>query len=90
MSERLDERCVDPDLGRGADQRRDRTTGIRLGDCGEERLVVDSTITARGFVPGADREGFAKAVAAADEGCPFSTLIKASATVTIDATLEEE
>jgi osmotically inducible protein OsmC len=57
---------------------------------GRGHLVVDSTITARGFVPGADREGFAKAVAAADEGCPFSTLVKASATVTIDATLEEE
>ena len=32
----------------------------------------------------------AQAAAAADEGCPFSTLIKASATVTIDATLEED
>jgi lipoyl-dependent peroxiredoxin len=57
---------------------------------GRGHLVVGSAITARGFVPGADREGFAKAVAAADEGCPFSTLIKASATVTIDATLEED
>ncbi len=57
---------------------------------GRGHLVVDSTITARGFVPGADREGFAQAVVAADEGCPFSTLIKASATVTIDAELEEE
>ena len=57
---------------------------------GRGHLVVDSTITARGFVPGADREGFAQAVAAADEGCPFSTLIKASATVTIDARLEED
>jgi len=57
---------------------------------GRGHLVVNSAIAVRGFVPGANREGFAQAVAAADEGCPFSTLIKASATVTIDAELEEE
>ena len=56
---------------------------------GRGHLIVDSTLTARAVAPDADREGFAKAVAAADEGCPFSTLIKASATVTIDARLEE-
>ena len=57
---------------------------------GRGHLIVHSAIEARGVVPGADREGFAKAAADADEGCPFSTLIKASATVSIDATLEEE
>ena len=57
---------------------------------GRGHLIVNSAIDARAVVPGADAEGFAAAAAAADEGCPFSTLIKASATVTIDATLEEE
>jgi len=56
---------------------------------GKGHLVVESAISARATAPGADQEGFAKAVTAADEGCPFSTLIKASAKVTIDATLEE-
>jgi len=56
---------------------------------GKGHLVVDSTITARAVAPGATEESFATAVSAADEGCPFSTLIKASATVGIDARLED-
>ena len=56
---------------------------------GKGHLVVESAIEARATAPGADQEGFAKAVSAADEGCPFSTLIKASAKVAIDARLEE-
>jgi osmotically inducible protein OsmC len=51
--------------------------------------IVSSTITARGVVPGADAASFAQAAEAADAGCPFSALIKASATVSIEATLEE-
>jgi osmotically inducible protein OsmC len=57
---------------------------------GRGHLVVQSAIEVRGVVPGADREGFVKAAVVADEGCPFSTLIRASATVSIDARLEEE
>jgi lipoyl-dependent peroxiredoxin len=56
---------------------------------GKGHLVVGSAIQTRATAPGADQEGFAQAVTAADEGCPFSTLIKASAKVTIDARLEE-
>ena len=51
--------------------------------------IVASEISARGVVPGADAAGFAQAAEEADAGCPFSALIKASATVTIEATLEE-
>jgi osmotically inducible protein OsmC len=51
--------------------------------------IVSSAISARGAAPGADAAAFAQAAEAADVGCPFSALIKASATVTIDATLEE-
>lgn len=51
--------------------------------------IVSSTITARGVVPGADQASFAQAADDADAGCPFSALIRASATVSIEATLEE-
>ena len=57
---------------------------------GRGHLIVASAITARGRAPGADPASFAQAAEAADAGCPFSTLIKASATVTIEATLDEE
>ena len=52
--------------------------------------IVSSVISARGKAPGTDAASFAQAAEAADAGCPFSSLIKASATVTIDATLEGE
>jgi osmotically inducible protein OsmC len=50
--------------------------------------IVSSAITAGGIVPGADAATFAQAAEAADAGCPFSSLIRASATVTIHAELE--
>jgi len=50
--------------------------------------IVSSAISARGAVPGADAASFAQAAELADAGCPFSALIKASATVTVEATLE--
>jgi lipoyl-dependent peroxiredoxin len=52
--------------------------------------VVSSAISARGVVPGSDPATFAQAAEAADAGCPFSALIRASATVTIEAKLEGE
>jgi osmotically inducible protein OsmC len=51
--------------------------------------IVGSDISARAVVPGADNASLAEAARAADEGCPFSALIRASATVTVDAVLEE-
>lgn len=56
---------------------------------GRGHQIVQSAIEARGVVPGCDDASFAQAAEAADAGCPFSALIKASATVTIHATLEE-
>jgi osmotically inducible protein OsmC len=52
--------------------------------------IVSSAITARGTAPGSDQAAFAQAAEAADAGCPFSALIRASATVTVEATLEGE
>lgn len=51
--------------------------------------IVASAISARGVAPGADAASFAQAAEEADVGCPFSSLIKGTATVTIEATLEE-
>jgi osmotically inducible protein OsmC len=56
---------------------------------GRGHQIVLSEIHARGVVPEADAEGFARAAEAADEGCPFSALLRAGAAVTISATLEE-
>ncbi len=54
---------------------------------GAGHRIVDSTISARVDAPGADEASLAQAARDADEGCPFSALIRASATVTVDATL---
>jgi lipoyl-dependent peroxiredoxin len=56
---------------------------------GEGHRIVASDISARAVVPGADADVLAEAAQAADEGCPFSALIRASATVTLEATLDE-
>lgn len=56
---------------------------------GAGHRIVASAISARGVVPGCDQAGFAQATEDADAGCPFSALIKASATVTVEARLEE-
>ena len=54
---------------------------------GKGHLIVESQLHVRARAT-VDEETFRAAVAAADEGCPFSQLIKASARVTIDARLE--
>jgi len=51
--------------------------------------IVASAIVASGVVPGCDSAAFAQAAEVADQGCSFSALIRASATVTIDANLEQ-
>jgi osmotically inducible protein OsmC len=53
---------------------------------GQGHQIVGSELTVRAAVSGIDEETFAEAVRLADEGCPFSALLKrAGATVTIDA-----
>ena len=56
---------------------------------GSGHRIVSSHISATGSVPECDAAAFARIAAVADEGCSFSALIKASATVTIDARLGE-
>jgi lipoyl-dependent peroxiredoxin len=58
-------------------------------ETGDHRIVA-SHLVATGSAPGADAEGFARAAEAADAGCPISGLIRASAAVTVEATLDGE
>jgi lipoyl-dependent peroxiredoxin len=51
--------------------------------------IVASAISARALVRGADEATLATAAEAADAGCPFSALIRATATVTVEAVLDE-
>ncbi len=55
---------------------------------GAGHRIVSSDIAARAIVPGADDSTLAVAAEAADAGCPFSALIRATATVTVEAVLE--
>jgi osmotically inducible protein OsmC len=55
---------------------------------GKGHQIVASAISAAAVAPGADETSLAAAAEAADAGCPFSALIRASATVTVDARLE--
>jgi lipoyl-dependent peroxiredoxin len=55
---------------------------------GAGHRIVASELTATGRVPGVDGDAFARASDAADAGCPFSHLLRATASVTISATLE--
>ena len=54
---------------------------------GKGHQIVHSQIEAHGTVPGCDEAAFAQAAEAADASCPFSALIRASATVSVSATL---
>jgi lipoyl-dependent peroxiredoxin len=54
---------------------------------GQGHLVVASEIDIEARVPGVTQEAFDEAVAAADATCPFSILIRASASVTVRARL---
>jgi len=54
---------------------------------GQGHLVVASEVDVDARVPGVTQEAFDAAVAAADATCPFSSLIRASASVTVRARL---
>jgi lipoyl-dependent peroxiredoxin len=55
---------------------------------GQGHQIVGSIVTVSAVVPSADDEAFAEVVRLADEGCPFSALLKRSgADVSIEAEL---
>lgn len=51
-------------------------------------LIVASELDVRGRADGIDAGGFERAARAADEGCSFSALIRASAAVSVKTTFE--
>jgi lipoyl-dependent peroxiredoxin len=57
---------------------------------GQGHRIVRSALTVRGRASGGDAAAFARAAEEADSGCSFSALIRASAEVTVEATLEGE
>ena len=50
--------------------------------------VTSSHIVVTGRVPGVDEETFARAAAAAGEGCPISGALKGNVEITVEPTLE--
>ncbi len=70
-------------------ERLDVRATVRLDRIEGRSEIVGSDVTVRARVPGLGREEFDEAVAAADEGCTFSRLIKAKGDVTFTAELEE-
>ena len=56
---------------------------------GKGHQIVSSAIEATGRVDGLDAAAFERAAQTADEGCPFSALLRASASVTVRAQLDE-
>lgn len=55
---------------------------------GRGHLIVDSTLQVTARVPGIDGDSFQQVVEQADEGCSMSALIRASATISVNARLE--
>ena len=51
--------------------------------------VQSSALTVSGRVPGIDQEAFAKAAAAAGEGCPISGAMKGNVEISVKASLED-
>ena len=55
---------------------------------GKGHVIVSSALDVRARADGLDQDGLEKAAEAADAGCSFSALIRPSATVSVQATLE--
>jgi osmotically inducible protein OsmC len=71
-------------------ERLDVTSNIVMNEVeGKGHVIVESQLRVRASVPDIDESAFRRIVEEADAGCPFSMLIKASATVSIDSELEE-
>jgi lipoyl-dependent peroxiredoxin len=56
---------------------------------GKGHLIVSSALDVRAKAEGIDEAGLERAARAADEGCTFSALIRASASVSVRAELEK-
>ena len=73
----------------GTVDRIDLTCTVTMDEVGEKgHLIVSSEIEARARAAGIDADGLERAAQEADEGCPLSALIRASASVSVRAVLE--
>ena len=73
----------------GTVERLDVTCTITMDEVeGKGHQIVASELEATCRVEGLDDDAFARAAEAADAGCPFSALLRASATVRVRAQLE--
>jgi osmotically inducible protein OsmC len=73
----------------GTVDRLDVTCTVTMDEvAGKGHLIVSSELDARGRAEGIDAAGFERAASAADDGCSFSALIRASASVSVRAQLE--
>jgi osmotically inducible protein OsmC len=73
----------------GTVERLDVTCTVTMDEVeGKGHLIVASALDARGRASGIDADGFERAAHAADAGCSFSALIRASASVSVRAELE--
>src|SRR5437764_1047950 len=61
---------------------------VTLDEVDGSHRIVAAELHARARVEGMDADAFRRVADAADEGCPFSALIKASGTVTVNAEVE--
>ncbi|MBW8742723.1 MAG: OsmC family peroxiredoxin [Acidobacteria bacterium] len=61
---------------------------VTLDEVDGSHRIVGAELHARARVGGMDADAFARVAHAADESCPFSALIKASGTVTVNAEIE--
>ncbi len=70
-------------------ERLDVTSNVVMDEVeGKGHVIVESQLRVRARVAGIDEDTFRRVVGEADEECPFSRLIRASANVSIDAQLE--
>jgi osmotically inducible protein OsmC len=70
-------------------ERLDVTCTVTMDEVEDKgHVIVDSTLEASARVPDADTDLFRRAVEAADDGCSMSKLIRASASVSVNARLE--
>ncbi len=73
----------------GTVERLDVTCTVTMDEVeGKGHQIVASELDATCRVEGLDDDAFARAAEAADEGCPFSALLRASASVRVRAQLE--
>ncbi len=73
----------------GTVERLDVTCTVTMDEvAGKGHVIVASDLDVRAYAEGIDDSTFERVARAADDGCPFSALIRATATVGVSARLE--